>query len=381
MARQHNSIPEDITEGISKIPWLAGVALALVCFLVLNWYAGRPLPAAGGSEPFSPGLLQSLAYYGQYVVPVLLLMISLASFVLNTKQKRLYGKTAGKESAGSLEGMSWRNFRFLVDEHFRRLHFTIEAPPKDLEADVDFVAVKGNEKYLVHCRKRQTEEVGESEVEGLGKVVATAGVTGGIVVTAGEHTKEAERLARAGRITLIGSRQLHADMGSQELSASIAERKTGGWMKKILWLSVALLVFLAAGTWLYSYKTGVPITTIWTTQIKKVFSGREKQADSRQGPDQQKEKKVYRLTDDKVKKASEALLRQKVEGGEQKTKPEAPGKDKTYYYEIELITGGTVFTDNLTVTDTAYTYRNRSGLIVSLRKDQVKTMKRLEVEK
>ena len=56
--------------------------------------------------------------------------------------------------------------------------------------------------------------------------------------------------------------------------------------------------------------------------------------------------------------------------------PGQRGDALKYLYEIELFSGGWIFTENVTITDKEVTYISDKGLIISLNKDDVKTMKK-----
>lgn len=79
MGRKRKSSPaEDMLDMISMLPWWGGVALALLSYFVLHALAA-PVPAAS-AQPGQIGQLvsrmlwQSLAYYGQFILPMLCLV-------------------------------------------------------------------------------------------------------------------------------------------------------------------------------------------------------------------------------------------------------------------------------------------------------------------
>jgi hypothetical protein len=57
------------------------------------------------------------------------------------------------------------------------------------------------------------------------------------------------------------------------------------------------------------------------------------------------------------------------------------GEEQKFLYEIELFSGGRISTDNVTITSKEVTYRSDKGLIVSLNREEVKTMKKIKLNK
>jgi len=74
MARQKTSIFEDVIILVSKLPWWAGLMLALVTYLVLHAIASRPpTPLAGPQQMgdvMAKTFASSLAIFGQYIIPI-----------------------------------------------------------------------------------------------------------------------------------------------------------------------------------------------------------------------------------------------------------------------------------------------------------------------
>ncbi len=385
MVRRSSSILDDLAEMLSKFPWWAGIGLAFISFLLLNWFAEISSTAGTGTGRGLTGIVCSLAFWAQFVVPALLLSGAFVSWLRNFKRAGLYEKISRRTSHDCLRGVSRRDYEYVVGEYFRRLHFIIAEVPNGLNADVKFVAEKGHERYLVRCKNGIADEVKESEVRELIGAVVAMEATGGIVVTSGECTKEAITLARANRITLLDSKELHGNMRSRELIDLEPQRTARRWPRKIFWILVALVMTLAAASLFYSNKKGVPVYTVWTTQFRRFFPGKQEQVGTRDTqkeiPGLEKKPKTFTITDDQLKKASEQILHKKEQEQFKKIESNKREKEKKYYYELELVSGGTIFTDNITITDKKITYRNQYGLIVSINKAEVKNLHKILVEK
>jgi hypothetical protein len=78
MARRKKSSPaEDLIELVALLPWWAGVALALLSYLLLHQVAAQPITAAPPgrlSAMVTQGLWKGLASVGQYVLLVICLV-------------------------------------------------------------------------------------------------------------------------------------------------------------------------------------------------------------------------------------------------------------------------------------------------------------------
>jgi restriction system protein len=390
MARRSNSAFEDIADITSKFPWWVGVFLALVSFLFLNWYAGTEVPVATGIDGvyknMLPSLLRILAFFGQLVFPVAFLLGSLISVILNIKRGKLYIKTSCSVSQDSLNDMSWRDFEFLVGEYFRRRHFSVEETKDGADGGVDLIAKKGREKYLIQCKQWKVPIVRVNVVRELLGVVVGAGATGGIVVTSGEFTKDAITFARANNIMLLDGKELHKNMKSHLEFESDSDGKTKRKLQKVKWVFAGLLVVALCYSILLPDKTDTSFYSTLSAQIKKGFfpysqdhHGKKDTQNSK--PIEQIEGKDLRFTNDQVKKAKEEVLREKTSEQFKKMESGKDGGEQKYFYEIELFAGGRVHADNAEITDKEITFKNNKGLVVTLNKDEVKTIKKIKVDR
>lgn len=356
MARRSASVFEDIADITSKLPWYIGVSCAVVSFLLLHWYAGKALPAATGTgdllENAVPGMLRSLAFLGQFIVPAAFLLGSFVSAVHAFKRAKLYDKTSRSAAPHPLHDMSWREFEFLVGEYFRRRQFTVKETKTGADGGIDLIAEKGSEKYLVQCKQWRTHKVGVNIVRELLGVMVGAEATGGIVVTSGEFTEDALAFARANNILLLDGRELHKNMKSNVHDDHQPEKNTGRKPAAVKW-ALAVLLVIAGGTLLvYSDKTWTTFYSMWSTRIKATLSAGEEQRGT------------------KIFQSAQPITHEETN---------RQNEGRTYSYEIEFVSGGRVFTDNVIVTDNIISYTTDTGLVVSLSKNEVKTMKKTTV--
>src|SRR4051812_113735 len=88
---------EDFMDLVAKLPWWAGVALAVVSFIALR------MPVQGTS-------LAPLAHVGLFLIPPLCLAAALVSFLRRNKREALVEQVTRSPAADALNGISWQEF-------------------------------------------------------------------------------------------------------------------------------------------------------------------------------------------------------------------------------------------------------------------------------
>lgn len=216
MARKRTSPLEDLVFVLSKLPWWAGLTLALLSYAVLHGIATRPLPpvatgpgALGAAA--SASIFRTLAMFGQFLLPFACGIAALVSFVNATKQKKLYDNTASRPGVSVLNDMSWQEFEMLVSEHYRRKGFQVTREGGNgPDGGVDLVLRQKSETYLVQCKQWKAYKVGVQPVREFFGVMAARGAAGGYFVTSGEYTADAKDFARGRNLELIDGKTLRA---------------------------------------------------------------------------------------------------------------------------------------------------------------------------
>lgn len=198
---------------MARLPWWAGVIVALVGYVVLHRWAQPVAPSA-----FQPGNIATtavrsagatLASYGQYVFPALCLIGAGMSAWRRRVRKTLVSNVTQAKGADALDGMSWREFELLVGEAFRLQGFRVaETGGGGADGGVDLVLTKGSEKFLVQCKQWKAYKVGVDVVRELYGVMAARGATGGFVVTSGTFSGDAQEFAQGRNVKLVDGARL-----------------------------------------------------------------------------------------------------------------------------------------------------------------------------
>lgn len=209
MGRKRKSSPaEDLLDLVSMLPWWGGAALAIASYVVLHALAA-PVPIT----PPQPGqigqivsriLWQSLAYYGQFILPTLCLVGAAVSALKRKQRHALLATVAESTAANALDGMTWREFEMLVGEAFRLQGYqVVETGGTGADGGVDLVLRKNNETFFVQCKQWKAYKVGVEVVRELYGVMAARGAAGGFVVTSGQFTDVATQFAQGRNMKLM----------------------------------------------------------------------------------------------------------------------------------------------------------------------------------
>lgn len=237
MARRKKSSPaEDLIELVAKLPWWAGVALALLSYLLLHRVAAQPLaaPAQPGqvSTMVTQGLWKGMAGVGQYILPIICLAAAGVSAWQRKVREGLVTDVAQSRASDVLDGMNWREFELLVGEGFRLQGYqVVETGGGGADGGVDLVLTRpgrsGGEKFLVQCKQWRALKVGVDVVRELYGVMAARGATGGFVVTSGRFTDDATSFASGRNVTLVDGPKLIGLIRQAKAGAGQAAARTG----------------------------------------------------------------------------------------------------------------------------------------------------------
>jgi restriction system protein len=209
MARRKTDLVEDILTITAALPWWIGVSFAVTAYVVLHHYATLEMPvkniALGQAGQMAIEQMgKTLAYYGQYILPILFLVGALVSFFRRGKRKDLVRKTDDDKCGNTLRDMNWKDFELLVGEIFRMRGYSVtETGSNGADGGVDLILKKDNELFLVQCKQWRAYKVSVNVVRELLGVMVSKGAAGGFVVTSGVFTTEARSFVKGQNIDLI----------------------------------------------------------------------------------------------------------------------------------------------------------------------------------
>ena len=188
MARRNDGSLLQLLELLSRAPWWLSVFLAVVVYIGLS----NVLPSViGGGLVFGP--IVDLGSRLAWLFASILVLPAAVSALRVWRERRMLDGIRTKEE---MRALGWQEFEELVEAHYRRLGFKVQreggAGP---DGGVDVRIKRGDETYLVQCKQWRNQQVGVKVVRELFGVVAADQATGGIVITAGSFTPDAEKFA------------------------------------------------------------------------------------------------------------------------------------------------------------------------------------------
>ncbi len=233
MTRQKTSPLEDVILLTSKLPWWAGLSLAMVSYFVLHAVASRPVmpptvaPGQLGDAAVK-GLVTTLAMFGQYVLPFAFGLAAILSAINAARQKKIYNTVASRPGVSALNEMSWEDFERLIAEYYRRSGFQVTREGGNgPDGGIDLVLRQKTETYLVQCKQWKAYKVGVQPVREFYGVMASRGAAGGYFVTSGEYTEEAKSFVLGLNVELVDGRKLRNMIDVAQRRPTTPESPTG----------------------------------------------------------------------------------------------------------------------------------------------------------
>ncbi len=111
MARRKSGIVEVLLEMTAALPCWTGVSFAVIAYAVLHHYASIEMPTSAAvpgqiGHIFVEQMGGTLAYYGQYILPLLFLVGALASILKRHKRKGLVKTASNAKSSNALHDIT-----------------------------------------------------------------------------------------------------------------------------------------------------------------------------------------------------------------------------------------------------------------------------------
>jgi hypothetical protein len=160
-------------------------------------------------------------------------------------------------------------------------------------------------------------------------------------------------------------RDLHSNpAAAQKLSSNKAKRRQ--WL-----MAFSAIAMIAALTIVFTQPERVKELAGKLNAMIQEFSTTKHQQSASSEP------KEYNFSDDQVKRAMEEVLRDKTDQSHPAQGKPAEQAEPRYQFEIELHSGAIIYTDNAEMDDNSVSYTSKNGLIISLNREEIKTMKRV----
>lgn len=252
MPRRNQSPFDDLVEIAAKFPWWAGVALAIVAYFVLHYFATMEVAASSNIKDIgvsvSRQIFKTLAAVGQYLLPTAFLLGALISAFSRIKIRQRSGKAAqtmdlrgarqppetaraeghdlyelyksvsvstppraDQLSIELLRAIDWKRFEEACAEYFRVCGFNAvtQTHGPDGGIDIRLSAPDSPSKVerIVQC-KQWARAVGPKHLRELLGVMTANKVSRGVFVTASTFNDEAIRFASVNQIDLIDGKSL-----------------------------------------------------------------------------------------------------------------------------------------------------------------------------
>ncbi len=231
MARKRKTSPlEDMLDLVSLLPWWAGVAIAVIGYVILHRMAApvqvTAIQPGQVNHLMTQAVISGLATAGQYIVPLVGLAGAAMSFFRRKQRTALVADVAQAKSTNALDGMTWREFEVLVGEAYRLQGYRVtETGGGGPDGGIDLALTKGGEKFLVQCKQWKAYKVGVDVVRQLYGVMAAKGATGGFVVTSGRFTDDAKAFAEGRNVQLVDGPALFSMIQQAKLSRTATTQK------------------------------------------------------------------------------------------------------------------------------------------------------------
>jgi len=199
VARRDKSILEDLV----AIPWWVNIILAIISYPLVKYWI--PSITSASQNLF----IKAVSIGAPHLAPVvaLVFLVAAAASAFNAWRK---GELLERQRGiGTLRTVSWQEFEELVGEAYRRKGFSVtKTGGGGADGGVDLVLRKGGEKFLVQCKHWRMDKVGVKLVRELYGVVMAESASGGILISSGSFTREAQDFAKGKPLDLLDGRQL-----------------------------------------------------------------------------------------------------------------------------------------------------------------------------
>jgi len=212
MGRRRPNIARDLYDIGVLLPWWATLLLAGGAFLLFRSLSVMDVAPVTGTENLGRGTVlqvtKQVSVYIQYVVPALLVLGAITSFIESRRRSRLFDRVSRGEQSDGVDALNWEQFESLVNEWFARKGYSVTETAKGPDGGIDLKVRKGGVTATVQCKHWKARKVGVNIAREQFGVMAAERVDRGFVVTSGEFTADAYAFAEGKPLTLVNGEQL-----------------------------------------------------------------------------------------------------------------------------------------------------------------------------
>ena len=190
-----------LLDDLSLLPWWVNILLAVLVYVLFKFIA----PAIEPDAPIFKAIFLMLPGLAE-VFSFILCVVALASVIRSWQRGELF---KNQTSLADIQNLTWQQFEQYIGEAYKRKGFSIqETGLGGADGGVDLILAKDGKKILVQCKNWKTKKVGVPVVRELFGVVKAQQAAGGLIVTAGSYTKDAQSFAHETGIELIDGKAL-----------------------------------------------------------------------------------------------------------------------------------------------------------------------------
>jgi restriction system protein len=216
MYSRRSSVLEDAMDLASKLPWPVSLTLSAVAFIGLtlisqHYLAATTVPPKPSdfATPAVNAMYGQIADLARWVITPALLVGAFASWRKGRHRFELVSAASGDPTA--IERLSWQDFERLIGQAYREQGYAVtELGGEGPDGGVDLILLREGRETLVQCKQWREKLVGVRTIRELRGIMAQRHARGGIVVTLGGYTAEAEAFAEKCGILLLDRKALTA---------------------------------------------------------------------------------------------------------------------------------------------------------------------------
>ncbi|MCL6272215.1 restriction endonuclease [Sansalvadorimonas sp. 2012CJ34-2] len=213
-----------------KYPFLNRVAslprwVSVVAAVAVYMFFRNVLPLVEFHNPVFKGFALSLSLLA---VPLacLFLLAALVSVVRGWKRKQLF---IDQKNINDVRRLSWQEFEQYIGEFYRNQGYQVEEKGQGgSDGGIDLIAKKEGNTLLVQCKHWQSRKVGVSVVRELFGVVTAEKAAGGVLITTGSFTQDAQQFAHRQNIRLIDGEALSEMIPIDEVVPRASSKEAKG---------------------------------------------------------------------------------------------------------------------------------------------------------